>query len=273
MTRSTLHEGWRLRAVGGTVPGDLGERDIPAQVPGSTHLDLLAAGLIADPYLDRNEADLAWMHRVDWQYTTVFQAAGPPRGRAGGPGLRRHRHGRHHRAQRHVLGQTANMHRGYRFDVREPLREGTQRADRDAAVRARPTPSRWRPLLGWRQRAYPHPYNAIRKMACSFGWDWGPDLQTAGIWKPVRLERWDTARLARVRPLVTVDADGTGRVDVHARRGVAPRTATTPRWCTVGDREERVDSRPATPPRRHRPRAGRPAVVAGRLRRPAALRR
>ena len=52
-------------------------------------------------------------------------------------------------------------------------------------------------------------------MACSFGWDWGPDLQTAGIWKPVRLERWDTARLAQVRPLVTVDADGTGRVDVH----------------------------------------------------------
>ena len=26
---------------------------------------------------------------------------------------------------------------------------------------------------------------------------------------------WDTARLAQVRPLVTVDADGTGRVDVH----------------------------------------------------------
>lgn len=68
--------------------------------------------------------------------------------------------------------------------------------------------------LGWRKRAYPHPYNAIRKMACSFGWDRGPDLQTAGLWKPVRLERWDTARLAEVRPLVTVDADGTGRVDV-----------------------------------------------------------
>lgn len=43
----------------------------------------------------------------------------------------------------------------------------------------------------------------------------GPDLQTAGLWKPVRLERWHTARLARVRPLVTVEPNGTGRIDVH----------------------------------------------------------
>ena len=67
--------------------------------------------------------------------------------------------------------------------------------------------------IGARPGAYPHPLNMVRKMACSFGWDWGPDLQTAGIWKPVRLERWRTARLASVRPLVTVD--GAARVAVH----------------------------------------------------------
>ena len=52
-------------------------------------------------------------------------------------------------------------------------------------------------------------------MACSFGWDWGPDLQTAGLWKPVRVERWRVARLAAVRPLATLDADGTGRLAAH----------------------------------------------------------
>ncbi|MCL2730164.1 MAG: glycoside hydrolase family 2 protein, partial [Actinomycetia bacterium] len=67
-----------------------------------------------------------------------------------------------------------------------------------------------------RPHNYPHPFNTVRKTACSFGWDWGPDLQTAGLWKPVRLERWTSARLARVRPLTTVTGDGTGRVAVHA---------------------------------------------------------
>ena len=29
------------------------------------------------------------------------------------------------------------------------------------------------------------PYNYLRKMACSWGWDWGPWLTTAGVWRPV----------------------------------------------------------------------------------------
>jgi beta-mannosidase len=40
-------------------------------------------------------------------------------------------------------------------------------------------------------------------MACNFGWDWGPTLITAGIWKPIALEMWNTARIRSVRPLVT----------------------------------------------------------------------
>src|SRR3954451_2008473 len=202
MLQTPIHEGWRLAADGET-PESLAGRLLPARVPGSVHLDLMAAGVIADPYLDRHEAELSWMHRVDWRYSTAFQAAAPRPGErvdlvfdgidtVGTVEL----NGR-------VLGHTANMHRGYRFDVREVLREGgndlavtlTSALTHAEAMEAR---------LGQRQRAYPHPYNAIRKMACSFGWDWGPDLQTAGLWKPVRLERWDAARLSEARPLVTV---------------------------------------------------------------------
>lgn len=42
-------------------------------------------------------------------------------------------------------------------------------------------------------------------MACNFGWDWGPTVVTAGIWQPIGLHAWSTARLAEVRPLATVD--------------------------------------------------------------------
>jgi beta-mannosidase len=58
------------------------------------------------------------------------------------------------------------------------------------------------------------PYNAIRKMAGNFGWDWGPELITCGIWRPVRWEIWSGARIASVRPLAGVQGS-TGVVDVH----------------------------------------------------------
>ncbi|WP_243707187.1 glycoside hydrolase family 2 protein [Micromonospora sp. KC606] len=235
--RETLHDGWLLRAVG-AVPDVLVGRQVPAQVPGSTHLDLMAAGLIPDPFLDRNEAALTWMHRVDWQYTTRFQAQTPRPGERVELVFDGIDTVATIELNGHLLGHTANMHRGYRFDVSESLHD----AGNDLTVTLRSALTHAEQMearLGWRQRAYPHPYNAIRKMACSFGWDWGPDLQTAGLWKPVRLERWDTARLAQVRPLVAVAADGTGRVDVHLElERAADRDYTA--VVTVGDREERV---------------------------------
>ncbi|WP_158854001.1 glycoside hydrolase family 2 protein [Saccharothrix deserti] len=238
MPRSDLHDGWRLRAVGGPVPQVLADRDVPAQVPGSTHLDLMAADLIPDPYLDRNEAALTWLHRVDWQYSTTFQAEAPQVGERVELVFDGIDTVATIELNGDVLGHTANMHRGYRFDVGRSLRDGGN--DLTVTLRSALTHAEQAEAeLGWRQRAYPHPYNAIRKMACSFGWDWGPDLQTAGLWKPVRLERWDTARLAQVRPLVTVDADGTGRVDVHLELDrAADRDYTA--LVTVGDCTERM---------------------------------
>ncbi len=38
----------------------------------------------------------------------------------------------------------------------------------------------------------------IRKAACHFGWDWGPQLPSIGIWKEIRLEGFRRARLAEV---------------------------------------------------------------------------
>src|SRR6218665_3973241 len=75
----------------------------------------------------------------------------------------------------------------------------------------------------------------VRKMACSFGWDWGPDLQTAGIWKPVRLERWRTARIASVRPLVTIDGAATVAVHVDVERSGLTDAAAIEVTVTLGD--------------------------------------
>ncbi|MFF1799092.1 glycoside hydrolase family 2 protein, partial [Kitasatospora sp. NPDC058263] len=55
-----LDQGWDLHHAGSRLP---------AAVPGCVHTDLLAAGLIPDPFLEANETDVAWVSRQDWTYT------------------------------------------------------------------------------------------------------------------------------------------------------------------------------------------------------------
>lgn len=214
MISSPLTHGWTVEPVAGPIPNHF-PAQVRAEVPGTVHTDLLRAGLIEDPYLDANENRLRWMHDVDWRYQTRLTIpAAAKRERVdlvldgvdtvssislGG----------------RELGQTANMHRSYRFDVRSEA-DGKEQALTVDLRSATAYAEEMRTLLGDRPSAYhPVPFNFVRKMACSFGWDWGPDLRTAGLWKEVRIERWTTARLAEVRPLVTVTAEGTGHVEVH----------------------------------------------------------
>jgi beta-mannosidase len=222
MLHTDLHAGWTVRALTGDTDGRV-PGSYRANVPGCVHTDLMAAGVIPDPYLDGNEAALSWMHVIDWRYATrlssnaldlrpptsgeridlVFDGidtVGTVRIGAG--------------ANRVELGRTCNMHRSYRFDITQHL-DGQPldlEVDLHSATAYAEAEQR---RLGDLPRPYPAPYNFIRKMACSFGWDWGPDLRTAGLWKPVRLERWSVARLARVMPLVTLDIAGTGRVELR----------------------------------------------------------
>jgi beta-mannosidase len=50
-------------------------------------------------------------------------------------------------------------------------------------------------------------------MACNFGWDWGPDVVTAGIGQVARLEQWRVARIGSVRPLVGIQPAAAGSVE------------------------------------------------------------
>lgn len=208
-----LHEGWTLTHLGGDAPTEVAGVTIPAQVPGTTHVDLLREGLIPDPYLDRNEKALEWMWRCSWRYASEFAATPATEGERVDlvfDGLDTVATVRLNGTE---IAQTRNMHRSYRVDVGALIQGGANSLEVDFAS-ALDHANAVQDQIGFRPSPYPHPYHAIRKMACSFGWDWGPDLQTAGIWKGVRLERWRTARLDAVRPLVSVE-DGQGTVEVH----------------------------------------------------------
>ena len=107
------------------------------------------------------------------------------------------------------------MHRTYRFDVSGLLKTGAN--ELTVSLRsAYAYGAEMETHYGYRPNNYPGPGNLMRKMACNFGWDWGPTLVTAGLWKPVRLESWDRARLAEIRVSATL-AGGDGLVKIHSR--------------------------------------------------------
>ncbi|WP_036961769.1 glycosyl hydrolase 2 galactose-binding domain-containing protein, partial [Promicromonospora kroppenstedtii] len=212
--RRLLHDGWTVEPGRGPVPDAVrGAGPVTATVPGSVHTDLLAAGLIPDPYLDDNEATQKWIGLTDWTYRTTFEWS------AGG-------HARHElvfsgldtvatvRLNGVELGAVRNMHRTYRLDVARTLRAGenTLEVTFSSPVRYADAASL---SLGYRPHTNRHPYNAIRKMACSFGWDWGIETATSGIWRPVTLESWSGARLGELRVAGDV-VDGTPRARVTA---------------------------------------------------------
>lgn len=214
MKRTQLHDNWTMQAGGGSVPDAVAHRTIPAAVPGCAHTDLMSAGLMPDPYLDMVEDEVVWAHRANWTYERpidIARAAPDERVDLVFEGLDTVATVRLGDTE---LGRTRNQHRTYRFDVRDHAGAGDatlQVAFASALIHAEEEESR----VGARPRVYPTPMNMVRKMACSFGWDWGPNLQTAGIWRPVLLERWRTARLESVRPIVSVDPDGSACVLVH----------------------------------------------------------
>jgi beta-mannosidase len=216
MQRSELSTGWRLELQGGDPPVRLPE-SIPAEVPGTVHTDLLAAGLIPDPYLDLNEEAVQWVGKTEAVYETRFDApeTGDERVDLVFEGLDTiatiELNGS-------IVGRTRNQHRSYRFDVRALIRPTDNRlrvtfaSALEYAVEAQSRLGAM-PYVG---NAYP--YNAIRKMASNFGWDWGPTLITAGIWKPAAVERWSHGRIVSV--LAQAHADGSLAVEVNTENAV-----------------------------------------------------
>ena len=205
MHKQALPFQWTLQAVGdlSLVPPGFGisGREIPATVPGCVYTDLLAAGLIDDPYFDRNELKQAWIGRTDWRYACSFDVDAALLAHAK---LELVCEGLDTIAKLELngkaLGAAANMHLPHRFDLKPLLRAGNNSLS-ITFQSALNYAEQMRDKMGDLPHVEKHPFNFIRKMACNFGWDWGPALITAGIWQPIYMQAWN-ARIKSVRPTV-----------------------------------------------------------------------
>ncbi len=208
MLKQSMAGAWKFRQFGT-------EEWLPASVPGGVHTDLLALGRIPDPFVGDNERRVAWVAQKDWEYARAFdvQPEVMQRGQIwlvcdgldtlasltlnGQP-----------------LGSTDNMFRQYRWDVKALLKaEGNElRISFESPVRYTAARQAVRPMMGVSQAIPGGPH--LRKAPCQFGWDWGPQLPPIGVWKDIRLEAFDSARLSEVH---LTQNHANGRVIVEAR--------------------------------------------------------
>jgi len=218
--RTPLDSGWRLRLATAhpEAPPGLVDASLPATVPGNVFLDLLAGGHIPDPYLATNELGLRWIGQCDWTYETRFDWTAAPATATDRRDLVFE--GLDTLASvwldGHHLGDAASMHRTWRWAITDLLTPGSHTIEVRFRAPVTAALERADELGAYpHSNAYPEPFNLLRTMACTFGWDWGPQLPAAGIWRPAWIGSSSVARLATVRPRVGMDGTtGTVNVDV-----------------------------------------------------------
>lgn len=196
------HNVWRNSKII-TSPLDL-PTSIPATVPGCIHTDLMDAGLIADISVDGREVDQMWIWKTDSVYRTTL----PKSATKSHASLKFH--GLDTIASIFINGQrelsTKNMHRSYELEITQQLHASD--VELEIHFKAPLTDAEEMvEKLGLYPRPYDMPYNYQRKMACSYGWDWGPVTISSGIWKKIELIEWDDAYLSSVAILPTIESE------------------------------------------------------------------
>jgi beta-mannosidase len=200
--RFDLNNGWRLfhkhdpdypLPAGIQIP----EQGIPAEVPGTVHTDLMTAGIIPDPFFGDNEERVKWIDDQQWIYRQAFNIP---------PDLDKDKKPElvfngldtitEIRLNGQIIGDTQNMFIQHRLPVQQYLTKineleihfyPARRFGRENAKPIHQFPSARHP-----ERVF------VRKAQYSFGWDWGPALPTAGIWKDVYIEQTDNCRISSI---------------------------------------------------------------------------
>jgi beta-mannosidase len=217
MTQTLLLDGsWRIRpsdfqrgrpAFAERVGSVDESRYVDANVPGSVHLDLMRAGLIADPRPGLNVLAARWVEEQVWSYRRVFDVPDPSArawlvfDQIDGVGevvL----NGR-------KIASHANSFLPLRVEVTGMLRE------RDNVLAVHVESGLWhvadKPVHGWyhdnAKDQILHKRHWLRKVQSQTSWDWAPRLMNVGLGS-VRLEfTRDPIRLDRFAAISKLDDD------------------------------------------------------------------
>lgn len=194
-----------------------------AHVPGSVYADLMADGTMPDPFWRENELDAFERMKKDYVYQRAFTVTEAQLAHAhvelvceGLDTLA------HVSLNGREIAFADNMHITWVWDVKEQLHAGENtleiRFDSPILYCAKKADE----APGWESSDATPGFRHLRKAHCMFGWDWGPRLPDAGIWRPILLRTWDTVRLENA---LMLQAHHDGMVDVTIRPEIAGESA------------------------------------------------
>lgn len=193
MKQLSLNGAWTL-----VIPGsEFGP--VPATVPGSVYHDLLTAGKIPDPFYRDNETEALKLMENTFRYSRAFDLDA---GLLDADALLLRCEGLDTLATVLINGREAgradNMHRTWEFDVKPLLRAGENTVEVlfDSPTRFVRESYKTSPMDGSAEAMEGYPN--LRKAHCMFGWDWGPRLPDAGIWRDISLMGVEKARIRDV---------------------------------------------------------------------------
>ncbi len=202
MKTINLNDNWTLTVLGENVY-NIPETPIETKVPSTVYGTLLEKNLIPDPFYRDNELTATKLMENDFAYETDFTLCDED--------LKTDRlflrfegidtladvylNGKH-------LGSANNMNRVWEYDITaEVMDNPTDTIYHLKVVLHSPTrfirEENEKCPVGGSSDAMPG-FPHIRKAACMFGWDWGPRLPDAGLFRPVSIQAVKTARIAQV---------------------------------------------------------------------------
>jgi beta-mannosidase len=176
-----LHSNWQFKKVSDSVWKQ-------ATVPGNVFSDLLDNKQIPDPFIGNNEEVVQWVSEKDWEYKMTFSVDNKTLNR------------------KHIHLNFEGLDTYASVFLNDSLVLKTNNAFREFSVNVKPilkTENTLRILFEntskYEEKAkaqlnYTLPEgNRIftRKAQFQYGWDWGPKINTSGIWRPIKLEVWD----------------------------------------------------------------------------------
>jgi len=163
-----------------------------ASVPGNVHTDLIHHQRIEDPFIGDNEESVQWVSEKDWVYKRIFSLNDDILTKTH---IQLKFEGLDTYASVYLndslILKANNSFRRWNIDVKPLLKsenilrilfESTSKFEEREKAKLPYT-------LPEGNRVF------TRKAQFQYGWDWGPKLNTSGIWRPIQLKAWNDFKI------------------------------------------------------------------------------